>query len=467
MSNYVVSDTNLTAIANKIRSKTGGSSQLEFPTDFVNDIDTLLKPSGTKSISQNGTGIDVASYASVDVNVSGGEEIEPKDVVFIDYDGSIIHNYTKAEFLALSDMPTNPSHTGLTAQGWNWTLADAKAYVNAHGMLVIGQQYVTSDGKTKIYLTIDNPNFLTVQIHCKATDYTALTVNWGDGQSSTMTSASQYRVEHTYSSVGDYIVTIEVSTGTYYLGYNGSNTSILGGNNATQLYVRKIEIGKDVSQLYKNVCRYMARLETITIPKNTLIDSVNEYAFNDCISLKAIVFPVGSNAVANNIFSDCSSLKILSYPKWSGSAINANLNINFNRCQRLVMLTAPEAIANSGKTIDFIFTNFYMKKCVIPFSCESLASSFLRDCRSLLKFVVPSTVTTIASYAISSAVSLQELHMLPTSPPSLNNVNALGGGGSNRIIYIPYSNDHSILNAYQTATNWSTYASQMQEEPQT
>lgn len=33
---------------------------------------TYIRPQGTKSISQNGTGIDVAEYATVDVNVSGG-----------------------------------------------------------------------------------------------------------------------------------------------------------------------------------------------------------------------------------------------------------------------------------------------------------------------------------------------------------------------------------------------------------
>ena len=38
-----------------------------------NDTDlTYIRPQGTKSITQNGTGIDVAYFASVDVNVSGG-----------------------------------------------------------------------------------------------------------------------------------------------------------------------------------------------------------------------------------------------------------------------------------------------------------------------------------------------------------------------------------------------------------
>ena len=41
-------------------------------TDSNNQTKTYIRPQGTKSISANGTGIDVVNYASVDVNVSGG-----------------------------------------------------------------------------------------------------------------------------------------------------------------------------------------------------------------------------------------------------------------------------------------------------------------------------------------------------------------------------------------------------------
>lgn len=41
-------------------------------TDNNNQIKTYIRPQRTKSITQNGTGIDVTNYASVDVSVSGG-----------------------------------------------------------------------------------------------------------------------------------------------------------------------------------------------------------------------------------------------------------------------------------------------------------------------------------------------------------------------------------------------------------
>ena len=41
MSEYIVQGSSLTAVANKIREKTGGSAPLEFPDDFITEIDSL------------------------------------------------------------------------------------------------------------------------------------------------------------------------------------------------------------------------------------------------------------------------------------------------------------------------------------------------------------------------------------------------------------------------------------------
>lgn len=39
-----------------------------------NGILTYIRPSGTKSITANGTGIDVAAYSTIDVNVESGAD---------------------------------------------------------------------------------------------------------------------------------------------------------------------------------------------------------------------------------------------------------------------------------------------------------------------------------------------------------------------------------------------------------
>lgn len=72
-------------------------------------------------------------------SISGGRSSVPsKDVNFIDYDGTVVYSYTAAEFAELTAMPDNPSHDGLTSQGWNWSLSDAQTYVAKYGKLNVG-----------------------------------------------------------------------------------------------------------------------------------------------------------------------------------------------------------------------------------------------------------------------------------------------------------------------------------------
>lgn len=49
MTEYIVQDTSLTAVANKIREKTGDIAPLEFPDEFISEIDRLIKIPETPS----------------------------------------------------------------------------------------------------------------------------------------------------------------------------------------------------------------------------------------------------------------------------------------------------------------------------------------------------------------------------------------------------------------------------------
>lgn len=72
MADYLVTDTELTSVANAIRTKGGTSANLSFPTGFVSAIQAIggggIIPVGSLSITDNGT-FDVTNYASAEVNV--------------------------------------------------------------------------------------------------------------------------------------------------------------------------------------------------------------------------------------------------------------------------------------------------------------------------------------------------------------------------------------------------------------
>ena len=153
-------------------------------------------------------------------------EVEEKDVNFIDYDGTVLYSYTASEFANLTALPANPSHSGLTAQGWNWTLANAKAVVAKYGgVLTIGQMYTTSDGKTRIYISlIEGRTEFPFRFYQSAAN--GVSVDWGDSsQAETFSGTGTITTTHAYASAGEYVISLSIVSGTAQFDSNINGSS--------------------------------------------------------------------------------------------------------------------------------------------------------------------------------------------------------------------------------------------------
>ena len=396
----------------------------------------------------------------------GGGGATKKQVNFIDYDGTLLYSYTAQEANALSALPANPSHTGLTAQGWNWTLAQIKAHLTAapDGDVWVGQMYITQSGNTEIDVSM--PEGRLSPIMTIAVNGT-ITVDWGDNTTpDTVTGTSlttQQAVPHTYASPGDYTIAISVTSGSFSF-YGSSAYLILRKNSTTdqnRVYancVQNIRLGSGIAAIGSYAFYHCDSLASITIPDS--VTSIGGRAFYYCYSLASITIPDSVTSISTYAFCGCYSLASIAIPD-SVTSIEAQA---FYYCYSLSSITIPNSITSINT---YAFSSCYSLAIItIPTGVTSIGSSAFTNGYSLAIITIPTGVTSIGSYAFSTCCGVAEYHFLPTTPPTLNNTNAFSGIPSDCVMYVPYSADHSVLNTYKTASNWSDYASYMQEEPQ-
>ena len=556
-------------------------------------------------------------------NVAGsynGWEDDITDAVrFFDYDGTVLHTYSKEQFLALSAMPANPSHSGLVAQGWNWTLADAKTYVTDWGFLDIGQMYTTSSGATEIDIVLykgrQEPY---LQIAVNGT----VSVNWGDGSAATditgTSLSTRIATQHSYANPGAYTIKISITSGAWSF-YSNSNTypgPLTANNTSTQNYnrpylatVEAIRIGNGDITIGSYGLQYCTSLDYITIPNTTKINISNP--FNYCYRLRTVTYPLGSNNLTVPSYTNCYNLSFLSLSNkvtgsFTGSChqgcynlrsiiiptsatcrgvpsdnimstvlryiapinnikyifkpmdITSQLNnttsitsdlIAYNpfiqeinipntitsingssiyyakglkkitiaansadlfkngylgyACSALQSINIPSAITSVGygflancysllgpctipsgittwSSGDGFENTYSLKSLTLPSTLTSLGGYFcsnsynltnitlptslttmgnycFRSCYRFTDITIPSGVTSIGNYTLAYCYGLKELHVLPTTPPTLNGSYVFRDLPSDCVIYVPSAS----LSAYQSATNWSTFASQM------
>ncbi len=148
----------------------------------------------------------------------------------------------------------------------------------------------------------------------------------------------------------------------------------------------------------------------------------------------------------------------------------------FSNCYYLQEIDISDLDLSMATSVDALFSNDMVLSSLdfasLDFSSLSTAAStqnVVQGTKSLRSLTVPASLTIIGNGAFSNMESCSEYHFLATTPPTLNNTNVFNNMNTRvtKKIYVPYSADHSVLTAYQSATNWSTYASYIEEEPQT
>lgn len=256
-------------------------------------------------------------------------------------------------------------------------------------------------------------------------------INWGDNSNEDITSWGTK--QHTYTTTGYYWITITANTGTV------ENMPQLYVNNQTDkaLYY-KVILSNLLSHIGNNFCYGCSNLETVMCQTyfswgmGLLSPDIGEYAFYGCGNLVNFEFPYlcGIGAYA---FYNCFRLAInkIENNDFVPSDIGAYA---FYNCLGIQELTLPYYTGNIGV---YAFAN-----------CDNINKLNIISINS----------GNIENNAFANCSQLKEINIYATSIFDIG-TNVFSGISSNAVIYVP----HGTLEAYRTATNWSTYASIIQE----
>ena len=196
-------------------------------------------------------------------------------------------------------------------------------------------------------------------------------------------------------------------------------------------------------------CYSLAR---INIPDG--VTSIESYVFQNCYSLTSVNIPDGATIIGDYVFQNCYTLPSINLP----GGVTSIGSYTFSGCYSLTSINIPDTVTSIGS---YAFNNCYSLTNVnIPNGVTSVGNYTFNNCCSLASVSIPNGVATIGSRAFYNCYFLKEVHLQPTTPPTLSNANAFSNTPSDMVIYVP----QGTLEAYQQATNWTTYASQMQEE---
>lgn len=344
------SERNLTAIftdtANAIRSKTGGSSQIN-PRDFADEIVAI--PTGSQEI------------------VPGPND----NVIVYDYDGTVL-DAKQVAVGAEYTLPEAPTHDGLTFDGWtsNADISNGKITIPATKDVRVGALYYTTSGKLEI--DIHAPKNIEISVYSSWTN-----VDWGDGTITTSSNA------HTYAAEGDY--TIKILT---------NLSSVLPDNLAqfisNKYLVRRVKFPQSITVVGR-VFTYCYSLEAVAF--HSSFTSITG-SFQNVYSMKHINIPSSCSYLS---LASTLSLKTLVLPNRSSFS---ELTLSGDYAIKEIILplsltTVPYGTCQSLQQIT---------KVKFPKSITSIASSSFQSCSGcgVFDFSTHETIPTIQSNSFSS-----------------------------------------------------------------
>ena len=264
---------------------------------------------------------EIYNYVKAKKGGSGGQSVTNPALRLIDWEGTVLKEYSAEQSENLTTLPTPSSLRAdvdrelLVFQGYNWSVSDIKSWVKTHEgkCLMVGAIYTTTDGQDYNY--------------------------WSNPRLTTATTISKHK------------------RGTTTIG-----NSVF--NNCRSL--TSISLPEGVTSIGNSVFNNCYSLTSISLPEG--VTSIGNYAFNNCRFLTSISLPEGVTSIESFAFNNCCSLTSISLPE----GVTSIGNSVFNGCYSLTSISLPEGVTSIG---NYAFSNCYSLTDIVIKSTPSLANT--------------------------------------------------------------------------------------------
>ncbi len=187
--------------------------------------------------------------------------------------------------------------------------------------------------------------------------------------------------------------------------YNGLPVVSIADYAFYESEVIDVTIPVSVETIGEGAFRDSQKLERVVFKKNSKLNEIKLSAFQNCVSLKSIAIPEGSEKIGANAFKDCSALKSITVP--------ANVELSTGVFDNCII----EEAAISADHINSIQNRAYLKTVVILGGVDIPREAF-SGCTALTSITIPETVESIKDYAFYGCTSLSSV-VIPGSVASI------------------------------------------------
>lgn len=199
--------------------------------------------------------------------------------------------------------------------------------------------------------------------------------------------------------------------------------------------IKTIQLPDGIKSIWYLSITALSSLESINIPEG--VTHIGDYAFRGCSSLKSLTIPSSVTTIGTSYtFENCAGKLVVNcnLPNYTGSQSPFESN------------KFTEVYFGNGVTEIGDYTFGYsanLNYVHIPEGVTRIGNNAFVGC-SRLTLTLPSTIKEIGNYALCRTV-----YCKATTPPTI------GSNENPCVVYVPASDDDSIINAYKSADGWN------------